>query len=1302
MKKNYFSGIFYVLLSFIYLSANAQVKLAEWNFDYSYTTTTIGDTTIYTPTTTALIANPNITMNNSKFKIYPDSATGDIQKYVFNAVTTYCQLVTGHNNYISRLYFAGPSTVSDYSSSVNHKNYFQFSVPTTGYDSIKVNFSVAGGQNSTADYMELVYSTDGGTTWVDAGSYNTLSGWWLYQNYQVAISARNKANVLIRLISNTNSTNGSCTFMIDNFSVTGKEYSAGIPVNATTTITWPFNLGTTGQLATFSTGNADYYSVNWVDKGSNLTYKDANTSLGVTYTRFQPVVQSNSPTQNDVVSFNVRPKTGLTFTPTSLTFDCQRYGTSGGLLDVKWKSGDGTITTIATAVKPARDQADGVTHASYDLSPLSIPAANGDCSLLFYIYSLANTKQVGLGSVVLNGTTQGTIVDVVTHTFATSVFPMGAGTIVANPVGNEFDEGTEITLTANRNFGYTFKEWRDANTDEILSTSNPYTVTLNADMSVKAVYNTINTYSLTVNTQGDAPTYMVSVSPVGTVVGGQTMYEEGTTVTLTASNNKILTFTNWLTGETNATLLVPMTENKKITAVYSAVDYVVGWDFYKAGYNSRPADFFSTADSQTSTLVLRKTDGTVNGWLDKSILAAAGYYGRGAAVSWKPLTDQYYYQVNFSTKDFTDVKVSAALLYNYNAYSVQKCEYSIDGNNFTSLGTYTMTAGQTWYDNTFTLPAEANHADVVYVRWIPDYSSALVGADAPLNDGISISDIYVTATAAIYNDGIAPALSSSVPVAGSTTASTTGKVVLTFDEKIQIASGTIVSMAGKTLTPVVSGKTITFAYTGFDYNTPYTFTLAANTVSDLAGNTLTSPISINFTTMTRPTVTKKIFDFVVGVNGDFKAAIDAATAVSSTGERFRIFFPDGQYNIGAATGNSNQMTTIALPNVSYIGQSADGVVLYNQNTTEGIGNTATIYFTNTANNLYLQDVSLKNKDYRNGASSLGRCVALWDQGTKNIYKNVNVLSNQDTYFSGNGRNYFEGGSIHGTVDFLCGGGDVFFNETLIYIEDRAGCVITAPATNTTWGYVFSNCTIDGFAVANGNYYLGRPWQNSPKSIYINTKMNILPTAVGWTEMGVVPGLFAEYGSVTSSGVAVDVSLRKKNFTYSGVTTSVNPYLTAEQAATYSIENVLGGSDAWQPTLYTDQASSPVISGAGNTINWADNNYVLCWAVFKNDVFVEFVTTNSYTIPSSVSSGLYTVRAANEMGGLSAVSNTYNYSSITTVINIADNNPQIVSQTYYTIDGKRLNTVNGFKGTVIVRSIYSDGKVVSSKFFKTNY
>ena len=119
-------------------------------------------------------------------------------------------------------------------------------------------------------------------------------------------------------------------------------------------------------------------------------------------------------------------------------------------------------------------------------------------------------------------------------------------------------------------------------------------------------------------------------------------------------------------------------------------------------------------------------------------------------------------------------------------------------------------------------------------------------------------------------------------------------------------------------------------------------------------------------------VNKQNFDFVVGVDGTWAQA--KAAAEKSTKSRFYIFFPDGQYDFGKTTGDSNQKTTFSKGNVSFIGQSMNGVVFYNAPTAEGIGTTATLYFKNGG--IYMQDITLKNNGYVNTSASANRLVCL--------------------------------------------------------------------------------------------------------------------------------------------------------------------------------------------------------------------------------------------------------------------------------------------------------------------------------------
>lgn len=376
------------------------------------------------------------------------------------------------------------------------------------------------------------------------------------------------------------------------------------------------------------------------------------------------------------------------------------------------------------------------------------------------------------------------------------------------------------------------------------------------------------------------------------------------------------------------------------------------------------------------------------------------------------------------------------------------------------------------------------------------------------------------------------------------------------------------------------------------------------------------------------------FDFVVGVDGDFKAAMSAAAKGASAADRFVLFFPDGEYNIGGLTGDGNQKTTFTTSNVSFVGQSEDKTVLYNRSVNEGIGITATLYF-NNADNLYLQDLTVMNRaKYGDVASynETGRHVAVQEQGNKLVYKNVRLLSTQDTYYTKGKRTYWEGGQIHGTTDFICGDGDVFFNGVLLYEMKKSA--IAAPSTTTPWGYVFKDCVIDGTVA---EYNLGRSW-NTAKAVFLNTTMRKLPSAAGWGDpMNSNPQLFAEYRSVNASGALIDLSQRRRTFA-EGTTVTLNPVLSDVEAAKYTVANVLGGSDNWQPQSLARQIAAPVVTQNGTRLAWSDDANALCWVVFRNGKYLANVTTNGYDAASAAAGDLLTVRAANAMGGLGPVSN----------------------------------------------------------------
>ena len=260
----------------------------------------------------------------------------------------------------------------------------------------------------------------------------------------------------------------------------------------------------------------------------------------------------------------------------------------------------------------------------------------------------------------------------------------------------------------------------------------------------------------------------------------------------------------------------------------------------------------------------------------------------------------------------------------------------------------------------------------------------------------------------------------------------------------------------------------------------------------------------------------------------------------------------------------------------------------------------------------------------------GRDIAIQDKGTKNIFKNVCLHGYQDTWTSSNdnGLYYFEGGVIRGRTDYICGKGDIYFNQ--VEFRQIAGGYCAVPSKPAKIGWVMKDCTINGDGDnVDGNYTLGRPWGNgTPVALWIDTKMNVVPSAIGWNEMGTGwPKRFAEYNSMTSTGSQIDLSGRKKTF---GDGHANNPVLTAEEAADYSDMSKMYGD--WDPTLATEQAPQVTdVKLEGSTLSWTGNNYALLYAVCKNGKVVDFTLDTTYTVDDATAT--YAVRAANEMGGL---------------------------------------------------------------------
>ena len=1039
--------------------------------------------------------------------------------------------------------------------------------------------------------------------------------------------------------------------------------------NAEGTIAWALGNEANGTLSESINGAIISSSVS---TGADLTVETAKY-FDTDMVKYTPKTSNAGNVEGVLVEYRVKAAKGVTFKPTKIDYAAVKVGTDGATYSWSYTI-DGVESTI-TQIDPKPDllRNNGSNSSTAKLmhtETFTVDPCN-EFTFRFYISACANNKNICIGNVTITGIVNGETVAVEMFKLATASTPEGAGSVSVYPVAEEYEAGSEVTLTATENFGYDFVNWTNAAGEEV-STEAKFKYTMTADETLTANFRAVETYELALTIDGTNP-YMVTISPAPTLVDGKMMYEAGTAVELNANQYEgLVTFTNWSDGETAANKIVKMDDNVTLTAVYAQADIIAGWDFYKAGGNGRKADF-AAADNDADALNLMNTEtGETQGWLDKSTEAAGGYESfKGAAVNWRTGSSNgdvgnWHWQTKINAEAFTNITVQFQMLYNYNAYQKYNAEFSTDGENWTNFGSITMEGAKNPASFNETLPEAANNQKDLFIRMIADKTSNVDGT-ASANDGNALAMFFITGTQKLVDDPVAPALVSSVPADGATGASASGKIVLNFDKKVQVVEGAVATLGTMELTPTVSGKVITFEYKGLEYSKEYTFTLPANMVQNLTGATLTEPVAINFTTMERPTIEKGLYDEVVSTAEELAAAIKAANERADKTTRYRIFIKKGIYALpsgankhythtNSSTGQvyfdgdrPDPITYVTGGKISFIGEDRDATIITQAAANEtfagqfgttsiydGIGNSDVLQL--SGDDYYFQDLTIKSgiEDAR------GRNLAVHDKSKKSIYKNVCLYGYQDTWTSNNDRGlyYFEGGIIRGRTDYICGKGDAYFDQ--VEFLQIAGGYCAVPSKPANIGWVMKDCVINGDGSGvDGNYTLGRPWgSGTPVAVWIDTKMNVVPSAIGWNEMsGGWPKRFAEYNSTTSTGSVIDLSGRKKTF---GDGHTNNPVLTAAEALEYSDKNKMFGD--WNPQLMTESAPKVTdVKLVGTILSWTGNSYSLLYAICKNGEVIAYTKDTTFDLSTlsdeagsrrtGEESVVYSVRAANEMGGL---------------------------------------------------------------------
>jgi pectin methylesterase-like acyl-CoA thioesterase len=234
----------------------------------------------------------------------------------------------------------------------------------------------------------------------------------------------------------------------------------------------------------------------------------------------------------------------------------------------------------------------------------------------------------------------------------------------------------------------------------------------------------------------------------------------------------------------------------------------------------------------------------------------------------------------------------------------------------------------------------------------------------------------------------------------------------------------------------------------------------------------------------------------------------------------------------------------------------------------GTFNSATMFV--TGENFFATKLTIAN-DWSKTDQPRTQALALSISGDRAVLRDVRLLGAQDTLLA-NGRKCADAGPcltrqfydhcyIEGEVDFIFGNAKAVFQDCEIHsVVHPAGGFLTANGRNKPdedSGYVFNHCRLTADAGVE-NIFLGRPWRDYAKVIFLNTEMGAQILPAGWSEWhkGETERLkTAYYAEYNSSGPGAHAGEREP----------LAHMLTAEEAKQYATKTWLAGTDGWDPT-----------------------------------------------------------------------------------------------------------------------------------------
>ncbi|KAK4410864.1 putative pectinesterase/pectinesterase inhibitor 47 [Sesamum angolense] len=278
---------------------------------------------------------------------------------------------------------------------------------------------------------------------------------------------------------------------------------------------------------------------------------------------------------------------------------------------------------------------------------------------------------------------------------------------------------------------------------------------------------------------------------------------------------------------------------------------------------------------------------------------------------------------------------------------------------------------------------------------------------------------------------------------------------------------------------------------------------------------------------------------------------------------------DGYFIIYAMQGYYEEYVVVPRnkKNIMLIGDGINSTVITgNRSVIDGWTTFNSATFVVSGERFVAIDIAFKNT----AGPEKHQAVAVRNNADLSTFYRCSFEGYQDTLYTHSLRQFYRECDIYGTVDFIFGNAAAVFQNCNLFARKpmpNQKVAFTAQGRtdpNQNTGISIHNCTIGAAAdlamdLNSSNLstnYLGRPWKEYSRTVYMQSYIGSLINPVGWLEWNGTKGLDTlYYGEYENYGPGADTSMRVQWPGYS--------LMNASDAFNFTVYNLTMG-DTWLP------------------------------------------------------------------------------------------------------------------------------------------